>query len=57
MAVERITGVDFGTSTSVIRVKRYADGNPISNGLTTQAVTFDMGQGTDGRFPKCDGNG
>ena len=28
MAAERVIGVDFGTSTSVIRVKRYCDGIP-----------------------------
>ena len=28
MAAQRIIGVDFGTSTSVIRVKRYEGGKP-----------------------------
>jgi len=43
MAIERIIGVDFGTSTSVIRVKRYENGKPVGNGarLDTQKV-FDL---------------
>lgn len=40
MAVERIIGVDFGTSTSVIRVKRYENGNPIGEKLETKEVIF-----------------
>ena len=40
MAVERIIGVDFGTSTSVIRVKRYENGNPIGEKLETKEVVF-----------------
>ncbi len=43
MSVERIIGVDFGTSTSVIRVKRYQDGEPVGNQLETKPVTFNMG--------------
>lgn len=43
MSVERIIGVDFGTSTSVIRVKRYQDGNPVGDRLETKQVTFNMG--------------
>ena len=43
MSVERIIGVDFGTSTSVIRVKRYEDGKPVGDRLETKAVTFNMG--------------
>lgn len=35
--------MDFGTSTSVIRVKRYQDGEPIGNRLETKPVTFNMG--------------
>lgn len=40
MAIERIIGVDFGTSTSVIRVKRYENGKPIVDGdpLSVQVV-------------------
>lgn len=43
MAIERIIGVDFGTSTSVIRVKRYENGKPVGSGarLDTQKV-FDL---------------
>ena len=43
MAAERIIGVDFGTSTSVIRVKRYQDGKPVGDPLETKPVTFNMG--------------
>ncbi len=42
---ERIIGVDFGTSTSVIRVKRYdSKGNPLGERLDTREVTFSMGR-------------
>ena len=42
MAVQRIIGVDFGTSTSVIRVKRYENGKPAGVGekLETGSVVF-----------------
>ena len=40
MAAERIIGVDFGTSTSVIRVKRYEDGQPIGERLEAKEVIF-----------------
>ncbi len=40
MSVERIIGIDFGTSTSVIRVKRYNNGQPIGDRLSKQAVIF-----------------
>ena len=40
MAVDRIIGVDFGTSTSVIRVKRYENGKPIGELLETKEVVF-----------------
>ena len=43
MAIQRIIGVDFGTSTSAVRIKRYNDGKPIGERMSTQAVTFDMG--------------
>lgn len=43
MSVERIIGVDFGTSTSVIRVKRYDEGKPIGDRLETKSVLFNMG--------------
>ena len=43
MSVERIIGVDFGTSTSVIRVKRYEDGESIEERLFTKPVVFNMG--------------
>ena len=41
MAVKRLIGVDFGTSTSVIRVQRYEDGKPIGE---VKEVTYnDLG--------------
>lgn len=40
MAVERIIGVDFGTSTSVIRVKRYENGTYVGEQLETRDVVF-----------------
>lgn len=40
MAVERLIGVDFGTSTSVIRVKRYDNGAPIGEKLETKEVVY-----------------
>ena len=43
MAVERIIGIDFGTSTSVIRVKRYKDGQPVGDPLEVKQITFDLG--------------
>ena len=45
MAVERIIGVDFGTSTSVIRVKRYQNGKPLGEKLDTKGVIFGNGMG------------
>lgn len=41
MAIERIIGIDFGTSTSVIRVKRYNGSQPVDNRLRTDKVVFD----------------
>ena len=37
---ERIIGIDFGTSTSVIRVKRYENGKAIGEKLETKEVIF-----------------
>lgn len=41
MAIEKIIGIDFGTSTSVIRVKEYENGQPLSGRLHTFEVKFD----------------
>lgn len=43
MPAERIIAVDFGTSTSVIRVKRYLNRQPVGDRLETKPVTFNMG--------------
>lgn len=40
MAAERIIGVDFGTSTSVIRIKRYENGEPLGERLEVKEVLF-----------------
>ena len=45
MAAQRIIGIDFGTSTSVVRVKRYENGSPIGEKLETREVIFG-GNGT-----------
>ena len=42
MAAKRIIGIDFGTSTSVVRVKRYGeDRTPIGDRLFVNNVLFD----------------
>ena len=47
MSVERIIGIDFGTSTSLVKVKAYRDGQPVDGDPTsTQAVEFDNGRVT-----------
>ena len=40
MAIERIIGIDFGTSTSVIRIKRYENGKPVGEKRETKEVIF-----------------
>lgn len=47
MSIKRIIGIDFGTSTSVIRVKRYEDGTPIGDRLYVKEVKF----GNNGLVP------
>ena len=37
---ERLIGIDFGTSTSIIRVKRYENGRPVGEALETKEVIF-----------------
>ncbi len=43
--VIRIIGIDFGTSTSVVCVKRYKDGEPVGDAFLSSSVTFGNGQG------------
>ena len=43
MAIKRIIGIDFGTSTSVVKCKRYMDGKPIGDEHHTESVTFGQG--------------
>ena len=43
MSVTRIIGVDFGTSTSVIRVKRYENEKPLGEKFDSKPVVFNMG--------------
>ena len=40
MEIERIIGIDFGTSTSAIKVKSYQDGKPIGNAVAVDHVHF-----------------
>lgn len=47
MSIERIIGIDFGTSTSVIRIKRYEDKNPVGDRLYVKEVKF----GNNGLVP------
>ena len=41
MAIERVIGIDFGTSTSVIKVKTYKDGKPVDDRIFADSVSFD----------------
>ena len=39
--IERLIGIDFGTSTSVVKSKRYQDGEPLGNAHHVESVTFE----------------
>jgi molecular chaperone DnaK (HSP70) len=41
MAIERIIGIDFGTSTTVVKVKTYEDGRPMGAREMSDYVRFD----------------
>lgn len=43
--VTRVIGIDFGTSTSVVCVKRYQNGKPVGDAFSSSSVTFGNGQG------------
>lgn len=43
--VTRIIGIDFGTSTSVVCVKRYQGGEALGGAFLSASVTFGNGQG------------
>lgn len=43
--VQRIIGVDFGTSTSLIRVKRYQGNQPVGDSFHAASVTYGNGAG------------
>jgi molecular chaperone DnaK (HSP70) len=58
MPVERIIGIDFGTSTSVVKIKTYKDDQPIDAREVADYVRFDnkdslptlVYETTDGRY-------
>ena len=58
MATERVIGIDFGTSTSVVRIKTYKDGKAIDDKRAADYVRFNnrntvptlIYETTDGKF-------
>ena len=43
--IQRLVGIDFGTSTSLIRVKRYQGEQPVGDSYNVGAVTYGNGAG------------
>lgn len=43
--VQRVIGIDFGTSTSLIRSKRYQNDQPIGDSYSVSAITYGNGAG------------
>lgn len=44
---KRIIGIDFGTSTTFVKVKRYENGKPVDGGrLDFKSIIFDSGSGS-----------
>ncbi len=41
MSTERIIGIDFGTSTTVVRVKTYINGEPEGSPVFVESIKFD----------------
>lgn len=41
MAVKRILGIDFGTSSSIVKVKTYKDGEPLGAKEHVESIRFD----------------
>ncbi|MCX7771557.1 MAG: hypothetical protein N2376_00400, partial [Clostridia bacterium] len=41
MPIERVIGIDFGTSTSVVKIKTYKDGQPLGSLNAVEYVHFD----------------
>lgn len=42
--VQRLVGIDFGTSTSIVKIKRYEQGAPIGDSHVSGSVTFGNGE-------------